>query len=149
MKKLLIFLAFTFILSFQSFGQQTLCEIYGSTPANLCPLTYGPSIYIAQSLATQYGIAYDEENCSEIRTRKSIQKGVPEIVIYPNPAIEQITIKSAEQIDLVKIFDMNMREIKRSKVLDINISSLPRGLYFVESSFEQVIVSTQKLILIK
>lgn len=117
--------------------------------ANLCPLTYGPSIYIAQSLATQYGIAYDEENCSDIRTRKSTQKDVPEIVIYPNPAIEQITIKSAEQIDLVKIFDMNMREIKRSKVLDINISSLPRGLYFVESSFEQVIVSTQKLILIK
>ena len=32
MKKLLTLLAFTFILSFQSFGQQTLCEIYGSTP---------------------------------------------------------------------------------------------------------------------
>jgi len=119
--------------------------------ANLCPLSYGPSIYIAQSLATQYGIAYDEENCSEtrIRKRQSNNESKSELVIYPNPATNQITVNHIDNMDVVKIYDMNMREVKRSTSLTINTSSLPRGIYFVECSFEKMIVATKKLILIK
>lgn len=72
-----------------------------------------------------------------------------DMVVFPNPATHQNTIRSKNNIDLVKIYDMNMREAKRSKTLDINTSSLPRGIYLIESSFEERILDIQKLILIK
>lgn len=72
-------------------------------------------------------------------------KGFAEVMLYPNPAKESITIEtSVSDIHEVKIMDY-MGRVWLSKSLDnsisqINIASLPKGLYFIECLIDNELV---------
>lgn len=72
-------------------------------------------------------------------------KGYAEVMLYPNPAKESITIEtSATDKHNVKIMDY-MGRIWLSKTLEnqvnqINIASLPKGMYFLESYIDNELV---------
>ena len=72
-------------------------------------------------------------------------KGFAEVMLYPNPAKESITIEtSATDKHDVKIMDY-MGRIWLSKTLEndvnqLNIASLPKGLYFLESYIDNELV---------
>lgn len=72
-------------------------------------------------------------------------KGYTSIMLYPNPAKESITIEtSATDKHEVKIMDY-MGRIWLSKTLEnevnqINIASLPKGMYFLESYIDDELV---------
>lgn len=75
------------------------------------------------------------------------------IVIYPNPAIKNITISSEKKINEIRIIDLQGKQVLRVEKLDtekcdIDVSKLKEGTYFVRIAHDNVIVS-KKLIIIK
>ncbi len=53
------------------------------------------------------------------------------INVFPNPAVNFITIEAPFEINTVKLFDVNGKNIMTSNHSKINISELPVGLYFI------------------
>lgn len=70
--------------------------------------------------------------------------------IYPNPVSDVIYINNMDGINMVKITNLLGQNIQQTPVTGsnamINISKLPRGIYFVSLVNEQGIQSTQKFI---
>jgi len=61
------------------------------------------------------------------------------ILIYPNPATDFISIQSVEKVNFIEIFDMNGRSVAKfnnSQNQKINISSLLKGIYIMKVSTE-------------
>ena len=58
------------------------------------------------------------------------------ISIYPNPVINNLTIKNEEAIDELKIFDvqgkMQLHLSPKSEIIDIDMSLFPAGVYFLQ-----------------
>lgn len=61
--------------------------------------------------------------------------------IYPNPAINELSIKlpESEQINSVKIFNIEGREVKKTHSKNVNISDLNAGIYYLEIEIGGVI----------
>ncbi len=74
-----------------------------------------------------------------------------QISIFPNPAINEITISSDKMIQMVSIYDVTGKEIKKLNsnlefVEKINISDLESGIYFVRIMNNEEQVITKKII---
>lgn len=71
------------------------------------------------------------ENCSLGNDDRSWQESV---VLYPNPATDQLFIESTIPIDRLRIFDVSGKEVYLSNTVgnQISITSLSKGLYFME-----------------
>ncbi len=55
------------------------------------------------------------------------------VVIYPNPAKDYITIFSEERVDEIEIYDSSGKpSIISNNETEINISQLPKGIYFIQ-----------------
>ena len=71
------------------------------------------------------------------------------ISIYPNPVINNLTIKNEEAIDELKIFDvqgkMHLHLSPKSEIVDIDMSLFPAGVYFLQI-VSQNKVNTSKII---
>jgi hypothetical protein len=63
-------------------------------------------------------------------------EGDTEIVIFPNPASEMITINSLKELASIEVQDMSGREILLPNSVQFNIESLPSGKYFVICTME-------------
>ncbi|RKY23710.1 MAG: hypothetical protein DRP79_08770, partial [Planctomycetota bacterium] len=71
--------------------------------------------------------------------------------VYPNPAQNDVTINTAENIKSVTILSFKGETIKtfsgnQTKTQKINISSLNTGIYFVKTSLKNGKIKTTKLI---
>jgi len=87
---------------------------------------------------------FDEEHaCDEvIDISSSIEKYLPSILVYPNPANDFIHINNVNDHDsfFIKIFDFKGNEMKiqnkseTENILSIDLSKLPKGIYFVSIS---------------
>jgi hypothetical protein len=70
-----------------------------------------------------------------------------QIIIYPNPAADQITIeipKSEKNMNgTITIFGMSgqvlMQQQVQASITEINVSSLPKGIYFVRLVYNEKI----------
>lgn len=70
---------------------------------------------------------------------KSIIKpfGNNAIVLYPNPAREQVTVTGASEVTFATIYDIQGRELLKvgnpscSNIFTINTSKLSKGVYFI------------------
>lgn len=74
-----------------------------------------------------------------------------EISIYPNPATENITIKTKEAIDYIEIVDLagsvvlsQKSDLKTTSQIDLN--ELNKGIYLIKVTFSNQKVSNNKLI---
>ena len=56
-----------------------------------------------------------------------------DIIVFPNPAIEYLNIKSTNPIEKIEFLDLNGRIlfVKTTENL-LNISNCPTGLYFIK-----------------
>lgn len=70
------------------------------------------------------------ENCS-----LGIEEFInPTFMLYPNPTLEVLNIKTLEKIENIKIYTINGSLIRETSNSSINISELHKGLYFVRVS---------------
>ena len=119
------------------------------------------TIYLDEDLpigAYNYFIkTYYKEGCtsdSSNHVTETIELGVKElkefegVTLFPNPTTGELTINSEQlTINNVEIFDVYGRKlssnhlISKSSNLQINISHLPAGIYFVQIRTEQGIIS--------
>ncbi|HZV71140.1 MAG TPA: T9SS type A sorting domain-containing protein [Saprospiraceae bacterium] len=90
-------------------------------------------------------IAETEHNGRQIWMLKdefmvSINEAEPkqEILIYPQPATDQVTIKSNEEIMDVEVYDLNGKWINRKKANSntFSVADLPNGIYFIRFEIE-------------
>ncbi len=93
-----------------------------------------------------------DEQALEISTRSFTE----DVKIFPNPALEQITVSvdsgSSDEVFSLLIFDVNGRQIEEKKITSgatkVNIEELTPGNYFVMVRGDRVLYQ-QKLIVIK
>lgn len=79
---------------------------------------------------------YNDQNPSLL----SINEVKNSIEIYPNPANDQFTIQTQDQINEVLIYDLTGSLVITSRVSSVNISSLPTGLYTVQITTSKGII---------
>ncbi len=63
---------------------------------------------------------------------QSVFTNVERIKVYPQPALDEITIESDTDIQQVEIFDINSNHLTTFKNVNINISDLTTGWYFLK-----------------
>jgi hypothetical protein len=69
--------------------------------------------------------------------------------IYPNPATNEVNIKSEEPITSIKIMDVSGKLILESTFHTVDVSSLLKGIYYVKAQFFNGNSSYEKLIITK
>lgn len=60
-----------------------------------------------------------------------------ELIIYPNPVSDILFIRSETRLEEVRIFDLNGREVLRTKNTIIDLSSLETSIYLIEIKDEK------------
>jgi hypothetical protein len=79
----------------------------------------------------------------DIEVRKDDPVGLQEpsivsYVIYPNPATDLIQVSSTEKIEQLEVLDLNGMRVLSSSIPQINIQSLPIGIYLVRFNMNGV-----------
>ena len=71
-----------------------------------------------------------------------------QIMIYPNPAKEIVSIKNADKIKSIDIYETTGRKVRSVKLEDdnINVSDLKSGNYYLEITLKDGTLSFEKLI---
>jgi len=67
------------------------------------------------------------------------------LTIYPNPTNGLVYVKSSELIDKVEVIDLNGKVISTSISKTIDLSDLPKGIYFIKV-YTQSSIKTEKLV---
>ena len=76
-------------------------------------------------------------------TFEKILSGIPdingniEITLYPNPAVNDVTISSPADIILWTLFDINGKTLQQAATSNVQMSHLPAGIYFIKILTEQ------------
>ena len=74
--------------------------------------------------------------CQVMRSSTTVEFFWQDLLIYPNPILDVLHIKSTVKIDVVKVYDMtgNLILTKRMQVegLPIDISAIPTGIYMMQ-----------------
>jgi len=52
--------------------------------------------------------------------------------VYPNPASDVVTVKSAQNVEQVRVLDLSGREMMVEASNVVNVSALPTGIYMME-----------------
>lgn len=65
------------------------------------------------------------------------------LVLYPNPAVNMVTVSGNADIRQIRIFDLNGKEVMRSKKSTIDVSNLEAGLYIIEVLTEDGLFSSK------
>lgn len=87
-------------------------------------------------------------------TVSSVDNGLKPVLgfeAYPNPATNNVLLKAKEEIQSIQLFDLNGREVIQLDAVNntqylLNISTLPKGMYFAKIRFEKGLIS-EKLII--
>jgi len=66
--------------------------------------------------------------------------------VYPNPAIDIVTIKSSENIKHINVFNTLGSKVISTQHNELNVSHLSKGLYFINISLENGSIVVKKLI---
>ncbi len=87
---------------------------------------------------------YDYNNVlsvNDVVSNRAIQ-----LDVYPNPAIDIVTIKSSENIKHINVFNTLGSKVISTQHNELNVSHLSKGLYFINISFENGSIMVKKLI---
>ncbi len=66
--------------------------------------------------------------------------------LYPNPAREQVTVTSSENLEQAVLYDMSGKEVLRTTANAINIGALAAGTYVAKLKFQNGGEATEKII---
>jgi acetyl esterase/lipase len=78
--------------------------------------------------------------CYDYATMSLEENVLHTVNVYPNPATTKLTIESEGTLNSVRIVDFSGRIVKtvanmNTTILNLDVSALPEGIYFVESLF--------------
>jgi len=76
---------------------------------------------------------------NDVSTKNQIQ-------VYPNPVKDVLNIKSESAIQQVEIFSVDGKKLKETNQNRIDVSQLPKGVYFIKTMNDKGNVETQKFI---
>ena len=82
-------------------------------------------------------------NCSSVLSVKTNE--IKNIIVYPNPSQEKISIENITNFRLATIMDLNSKIILQSKNKNINISNLKPNIYLLKIEYADKIL-TRKII---
>lgn len=78
---------------------------------------------------------------SDVVSKRAIQ-----LDVYPNPAIDIVTIKSSENIKHINVFNTLGSKVISTQHNELNVSHLSKGLYLINISLENGSIMVKKLI---
>ena len=104
---------------------------------------------IYTTTSTQFASTVTQAFCvNNITSTAEIQNS--DVVVYPNPAINMITIESNMANTLLRVYDLNGKQIFAAKMNEgnhiVDVSSWTQGIYFLTFSNDN---NTQTIKLIK
>lgn len=120
--------------------------------ANLFTYTYDTNNNILERIQQFYNIntnIYEFNNRSVFGTYLDVTGveliGDENITIFPNPTDGLLNLSSNQQIEQIRIFDMHGRMVKQesSNGRQINVSDLDAGLYFIQATINNQLVSSR------
>ncbi len=147
---------------FSSFavGDYNLSESDSTDLMNIAlqlPYPGGDGVYVARAMlgidAEDYGVSY---RIKKPENGTSTSLSVPNIIIYPNPTQEKITIEFKEDIEINnakievynniggKIKDINLNGDSNIEI--VSLSGLRNGIYFIKISNNNIYIDSFKLI---
>lgn len=127
--------------------------------ASLCAYEYGDAVHWARSLMSEYSSTdyYTNDNCNintaqRSRDKIDINTSKGYAAIYPNPTsgvfVIESKIDSASKLILTDINGRKMiEEDIKGSIHEVDISSFPKGVYFISVYDSGKLVITEKLIL--
>ncbi len=133
--------------------------------AHQCPAAGGPAVYTARALLETFtdSIVYDDENfCLQsgyfrvINETKPVQ--IQELIVVPNPASESIEISLrnvTEGICRIRLINSHGKPLLQHEfncadnVLQIDVSNIPPGMYFVEALLPESLYKNTKLVIVR
>ena len=66
--------------------------------------------------------------------------------VYPNPAVDVVSVTAKKSIEVINIFDMTGKKVKSFKGTNqVNVSSLAKGTYILQVFYGGGAVETTKL----
>lgn len=77
---------------------------------------------------------------------EEINSNTSDVTIYPNPTTGILNFNSKSEIQNIALFDLSGRKISESNSSQINISSLPKGIYLVKISTKDGKTTTKKVV---
>jgi len=107
----------------------------GSFTSSITGLSQGIT-YHYRAYATNYsGTSYGEDLTFVTNTTGLSDKLIGSIMLYPNPAIENIQIKNLDGVGSFTLTDLSGRQLITRKVTNnefVSVSDLPKGIYIVK-----------------
>ena len=82
-----------------------------------------------------YNTAGAEINCSTITATEEAIPSETDLVMYPNPIVENVRVVSEKAIQKVQIVDLTGKVLKTSTETNIQLTELNAGVYFVTVTF--------------
>ncbi|MBK7129681.1 MAG: T9SS type A sorting domain-containing protein [Crocinitomicaceae bacterium] len=104
----------------------TMTEVLGATSQNFTPTSDGD-----YACKIMYGSCVDTSTCTTISGVGIDEGNASNIIITPNPATENIQIKTDVQVELISIFNANGQLILTTTEQIISVNELPSGIYYV------------------
>jgi len=109
--------------------------------ANTCPDKYGDPVYHARSLIREDSIKmhYDDDGlCGYLNPRTIVGYTTYSGLLFPNPAVSEISIESVSNIMEVQVFTLSGGEIYINSQISgskavIDVALLPAGLYHLRT----------------
>jgi len=135
--------------NYQWFNCQTNQPIAGATSQSFTPSVNG--FYFV--VITSNGGCSDTSECVLLNDVGLNEGSISTITLAPNPASESFTVTSSELIEELVISDVSGKIIQTvtptvsANQLEVNVSAIPRGIYFIRVSGNNGAGKVQKIIL--
>jgi hypothetical protein len=108
---------------------------------NAIPIDTVAGMWVKPNTTTSYVVeqnicgmvTYDTIMVSVVPTGiKQYQGNYKQVTVYPNPATNKLFIKTEEKIQNIEVYDVLGANLISTKELEIDVSKLNAGVYFVE-----------------
>lgn len=126
----------------------------------------GPHYILPQSISDTLivHLSFHDSNidniCGQLRTtgptcvidhcpgliNSQISVNTPEIEIYPNPVVSQLTLKCSSNFRNLEIYNSKGQKIKQSNSQSVDMSPYSNGVYYCKVSFKDNSISTIKFV---
>ncbi|MEM9679738.1 MAG: FG-GAP-like repeat-containing protein [Bacteroidota bacterium] len=100
----------------------TIIKVVVYWPSGIIDTVFGPTINTTLSITENATLTIEDETLSDV-------------IIYPNPVVEVLTIQTSQDITdrIATVFDINGKRVLNTKLEDnsLNVSKLQTGIYFL------------------
>lgn len=92
------------------------------------------------------GVVWVEFQMEEDLSTNNPEINPSTVIIYPNPATDQVSVSTKENVKSIEVYDLSGRKLAVSTTKTINISTLSKGVYTMKILLENGEIHNKKLI---